>query len=88
MFCFGIFGFASVLFVNSIAGQQEKVRAQSLLSLCYTGGLGGILGNLLSGILIGPLGMDRLLILSAGLCMAGAAMMVLCTRQYHKQFSQ
>ena len=33
VFCFGIFGFASVLFVNSIAGEQEKVRAQSLLSL-------------------------------------------------------
>lgn len=88
VFCFGIYGFASVLFVNSIAGQQEKVRAQSLLSLCYTGGLGGILGNLLAGFLIGPLGVDRVLLLSAGLCMAGAATMVLCTRQYHKQFLQ
>lgn len=87
MFCFGIFGFASVLFVNSIAGQQEKVRAQSLLSLCYTGGVGGILGNLLAGVLIGPLGVDRVLMLSAALCMAGAGVMVLCTRQYHKQFS-
>ena len=88
MFCFGIYGFASVLFVNSIAGQQEKVRAQSLLSLCYTGGVGGILGNLLAGILIGPLGVDKVLMLSAALCLAGAAVMVLCTRQYHKQFSQ
>ena len=88
MFCFGIYGFASVLFVNSIAGPQEKVRAQSLLSLCYTGGIGGILGNLLAGVLIGPLGVDRVLVLSAALCMAGAGVMVLCTRQYHKQFLQ
>ena len=87
MFCFGIYGFASVLFVNGIVGQQEKVRAQSLLSLCYTGGIGGILGNLLAGILIGPLGMDRVLVLSASLCMAGAVFMLLCCRQYHKQFS-
>ena len=88
MFCFGIYGFASVLFVNSIAGPQEKVRAQSLLSLCYTGGIGGILGNLLAGVLIGPLGVDRVLVLSAALCMSGAGVMVLCTRQYHKQFLQ
>ena len=88
MFCFGIYGFASVLFVNSIAGPQEKVRAQSLLSLCYTGGVGGILGNLLAGVLIGPLGVDRVLVLSAVLCMSGAGVMVLCTRQYHKQFLQ
>ena len=88
MFCFGIFGFASVLFVNSIAGVQEKVRAQSLLSLCYTGGLGGILGNLLSGALIGVIGLNSLFLLSAGLCLAGASVMVLCVRQYRKQFLQ
>ncbi|MBQ4578360.1 MAG: MFS transporter [Clostridia bacterium] len=86
MFCFGIYGFASVLFVNSIAGEQEKVRAQSLLSLCYTGGVGGILGNMLSGALIGVIGLDRLFLLSAGLCLAGAGVMVLCARQYRKQF--
>ena len=84
--CFGIFGFASVLFVNSIAGEQEKVRAQSLLSLCYTGGAGGILGNLLAGALIGPLGINALLLLSAGLCACGAGVMALCLRQHHRQF--
>jgi len=86
LFCFGIYGFAAVLFVNSIAGEHEKVRAQSLLSLCYTGGLGGILGNLLSGLLIGPLGIGNLLLLSAGLCGAGAVVMLLCCRQYNRQF--
>lgn len=84
--CFGIFGFASVLFVNSIAGEQEKVRAQSLLSLCYTGGAGGILGNLLAGALIAPLGINALLLLSAGLCACGAGVMLLCLRQYRIQF--
>ena len=86
VFCFGIFGFASVLFVNSIAGEQEKVRAQSLLSLCYTGGAGGILGNLLAGALIGPLGGSNLLLVSAGLCACGAGVMLLCLRQYRIQF--
>ncbi len=86
LFCFGIYGFAAVLFVNSIAGEQEKVRAQSLLSLCYTGGLGGILGNLLSGLLIGPMGLRGLLYLSFGLCLAGAFVMLLCARRHHKQF--
>ena len=86
LFCFGIYGFASVLFVNSITKDQEKVRAQSLLSLCYTGGLGGILGNLLSGLLIGTIGLTNLLFLSAGLCLAGALVMLLCSHQYHKQF--
>jgi PPP family 3-phenylpropionic acid transporter len=86
VFCFGIFGFASVLFVNSIAGEQEKVRAQSLLSLCYTSGAGGILGNLLAGALIGPLGVSNLLLVSAGLCACGAGVMLLCLRQYRIQF--
>lgn len=86
VFCFGIFGFASVLFVNSIAGEQEKVRAQSLLSLCYTSGAGGILGNLLAGALIGPLGVSTLLLVSAGLCACGSCVMLLCLRQYRVQF--
>ena len=86
VFCFGIFGFASVLFVNSIAGEQEKVRAQSLLSLCYTSGAGGILGNLLAGALIGPLGVSNLLLVSDGLCACGAGVMLLCLRQYRIQF--
>jgi PPP family 3-phenylpropionic acid transporter len=86
MFCFGIYGFSSVLFVNSIAGEQEKVRAQSLLSLCYTGGIGGILGNLLGGSLIDVIGLDALFTVSSCLCLAGAVVMVLCSRQYQKQF--
>ena len=87
LFCFGIYGFASVLFVNSIAGEQEKVRAQSLLSLCYTGGIGGIVGNLLSAVLIGAIGLRNLLFLSFGLCLAGAIVMLLCARRHHKYFS-
>ena len=86
VFCFGLFGFASVLFVNSIAGEQEKVRAQSLLSLCYTGGAGGIFGNLLAGVLIGPLGVNALLLVAAGLCACGACVMLFCLRQYRIQF--
>lgn len=87
LFCFGIYGFAAVLFVNSIAGDREKVRAQSLLSLCYTSGIGGILGNLLSGLLIDPLGLRNLLFLSFGLSLTGALVMALCARRHHKQIS-
>ena len=87
LFCFGIYGFASVLFVNSIAGDQEKVRAQSLISLCYTGGIGGIVGNLLSGVLIGIVGLRNLLFISFALCLAGAFIMAMCARRHHKRAS-
>ena len=87
LFCFGIYGFASVLFVNSIAGDQEKVRAQSLISLCYTGGIGGIVGNLLSGVLIGIVGLRNLLFISFALCLAGAFIMAMCARRHHKHAS-
>ena len=86
MLCFGIYGFSSVLFVNSISGEHEKVRAQSLLSLCYTGGIGGILGNLLGGALIDVIGLDALFMVSSALCLLGAVIMILCNRQYQKQF--
>lgn len=84
-FSFGIYGFASVLFANAIVAPNEAVRSQSLVSLCYTGGLGGILGNLVSGALIDRLGLTRLLFLDFGLCVVGAAIMLWCRRTYRKQ---
>lgn len=84
-FSFGIYGFASVLFANAIVAPGETVRSQSLLSLCYTSGLGGILGNLLSGALIDRMGLRNLLFLDFGLCVAGAGIMLWCRSQYQKQ---
>ena len=84
-FSFGIYGFASVLFANAIVAPNEAVRSQSLLSLCYTSGLGGILGNLLSGALIDRMGLTNLLFLDFGLCVVGAAIMLWCRNTYQRQ---
>lgn len=84
-FCFGIYGFASVLFANAIVTPGETVRSQSLLSLCYTSGIGGILGNLLGGALLPRIGLRALLYTCCGLCCLGAALMLLCVRRYRKE---
>ena len=65
--------------------EEQSVRTQSLLALSYTSGLGGVLGNLLGGTLIQPLGLQPLLLLSAGLCACGAALMALCARRHKRQ---
>lgn len=86
-FCFGIFGFASVLFANAIVAPGETVRSQSLLSLCYTSGVGGILGNLLGGALLPRIGLRALLYTCCGLCCLGAALMLLCVKRHRKKES-
>ena len=86
IFCFGLYGFSAVIFVNSIVRDDEKVRGQSLLSLCYTSGFGGILGNLLSGLLLQARGVTFLLAVGSGLCLCGAGLMFLCWRRHKTQF--
>lgn len=82
--CFGIYGFAAVLFANSLVPEEQAVRVQSLLALSYTSGVGGILGNLLGGTLIQSIGLSPLLCVSALLCACGAGVMLLCVRK-HRQ---
>lgn len=88
IFCYGLYGFSAVIFVNSIVRDDEKVRGQSLLSLCYSSGIGGILGNLLSGWLMQAKGITFLLAVSSGLCLCGTAMMFLCWKRHAKQFAE
>lgn len=88
IFCYGLYGFSAVIFVNSIVRDDEKVRGQSLLSLCYSSGIGGILGNLLSGWLMQARGITFLLAVSSGLCLCGAAMMFLSWKRHATQFAE
>ena len=87
IFCFGLYGFSAVIFINTIVRSDEKVRGQSLLSLCYTGGIGGILGSLLSGWLLQARGVSFLLAASSGLCLVGATLMFFCWKSHGKQFA-
>lgn len=86
--CFGLYGFASVLFANSIVPENQTVRAQSLLALSYTSGLGGILGNIFSGAFIDRIGLTALLWTSIGIVVLGASIMVCCARSHAKRFPQ
>ncbi len=84
-FCYGLLGFTSVYFVNEITGPGEKTRAQSLVSLCYTGGIGGIIGNSLGGVLVDTAGIKASLGISSAAAFGGAIIMVLCSRAYRQQ---
>lgn len=86
IFCYGIYGFASVIFVNEIVRWDEKVRGQSLLSLCYTSGIGGILGNLLSGVMLQRFGVGPLMTVSAAFSLTGSFLMLLCWKRHAVQF--
>lgn len=55
----GFYIFGSVLYVNSITGPYEKVRAQSLVTLCYSAG--SILGNLYAGAVLDLAGLFLML---------------------------
>lgn len=76
IFCFGIYGFASVYFVNSLLAAGEKVRAQGLVVLCSS--FGGIVSSLFSGYVIDHWGLKTMLLLSAGLTAIGLLTMLRC----------
>lgn len=80
VFCYGLFGFASVFYVNGLVKPSEKVRAQSLVTLCYNNGLGSIIGNLYSGSVIDAWGLKVLLVLNAFVCLAAALLMLVSSR--------
>jgi MFS family permease len=80
VFCYGLFGFASVFYVNGLVKPSEKARAQSLVTLCYNNGLGSIIGNLYSGSVIDAWGLKALLMLNGFVCLAAAVLMLVSSR--------
>jgi MFS transporter, PPP family, 3-phenylpropionic acid transporter len=84
LFCMGIYGFASVIFVNSIVKSTERVRAQSLVILSL--GLGLIIGSYFSGSVIDSVGLKYLLMICWIILIAAALLMLACHRTYARQF--
>ncbi len=78
IFCFGVYGFASVYFVNGLVRPGEKVRAQGLVSLC--GSLAGIISSMFAGFVIDNLGLKALLIFSSAVMLAALLLMLRCSR--------
>lgn len=78
LFCYGLYGVASAVFVNGIVRDGEKVRAQGLIIL--TSNLGGILGNITGGQIIERLGLAPLLHFAWIMVAVSAGIMALCAR--------
>ena len=78
IFCFGLYGFASVYFVNKLVKPGEKVRAQGLITLC--GSLGSIIANLFSGVIMDTWGLKPLLVLSSAIVLISFLLMLVCLR--------
>ncbi|MCF0150316.1 MAG: MFS transporter [Firmicutes bacterium] len=85
LICYGIYGFAAILFVNDIVDVDQKVRAQSLISLCFTGGIGGVVGNIAGGAIIEAFGITWVYVFSAAFSLIGLGFMLLSLRSWKKQ---
>ncbi len=83
-FCYGIYGFAGVLYANDIVKDDQKVRAQSLGSLCFTGGIGGVLGNAIGGVLMDRFGLRFIYLFSLALSAISLVLMFLSIRSLKK----
>lgn len=86
IFCFGLYGVASVYFVNSIVRQNEKVRAQSLISVF--GALAAVLGNLTAGWVVQNFGIGSLNLICVILQLIAAGLMILCANLHADQEKQ
>lgn len=77
MLCVGLSTFSSVMLVNSIVRDTEKVRGQSLYILCNS--VGSIIGSAYAGAMIDHVGLTTMLLLSSVFCaIAFAGMVLLC----------
>jgi MFS transporter, PPP family, 3-phenylpropionic acid transporter len=84
LFCMGIYGFASVLFMNNIVKSSEIVRAQTIAVI--TQSIGQIVGSYFSGALIDVIGLKSLLMIGWIILLASALLMLLCSRVYKRHF--
>ena len=69
----GLSTFSSVLLVNSLVRDSEKVRGQSLAVLC--GSVGSIIGSAYAGFMIDRVGLNAMMISSMCFCVAAAAIL-------------
>ncbi len=77
MLCVGLSTFSSVILVNRIVRENEKVRGQSLCVLC--GSVGSIIGSAYAGAMIDHVGLTAMLLTSTLFCMlAWLGMVFLC----------
>jgi len=74
--CFGLYGVTSMFFANDIVRDNEKVRAQALVSA--TGAVSALLGNLTAGWVVDTFGIGTLNLLCLLLQAAAFALMLLC----------
>lgn len=82
-FCFGLYGVASVYFVNDMVRTNEKVRAQTLVTA--SGALANMIGSLGAGWLVDHLGITRLNLLNVVLVASAAVVMIWCAYTQTKE---
>lgn len=85
IFAMGLFGFASVYFINEIVAPREKVRGQSLAALCGSGGVGTVIGALIGGMIMDSLGITPLLFLCAGFSLVGFMLALIVFHMHTKK---
>lgn len=86
IFCFGLYGIASVYFVNSIVRQNERVRAQSLISVFSA--MAAVLGNFAAGWVVQSFGISALNLICVVLQLIAALLMLICARLHDEQEKQ
>lgn len=74
VFCFGLYGITSVYFVNGIVRQNEKVRAQALVTA--SSALAAVASNSMAGWVVQAYGIKRLNLVCAVLQLIAAALMI------------
>lgn len=72
----GLSTFSSVLLVNSIVRDSEKVRGQSLCMLCSS--VGSIIGSAYAGFMIELAGLTAMMLSSLGFCLTACLVLSLC----------
>lgn len=81
--CFGLYGVASVYFVNDLVRPNEKVRAQTLVTA--SSAVANMVGSLGAGWVVDAYGITRLNLISSLLMLVAAVLMLACARTQAKE---